>query len=516
LLSSAPEVGGILVVHAPSGGDDNAAIEALIACAKTVKIPLLIAAMGEQTGLPHRHLLAQAGLACFETPEAAISGFRHLIRNRRNRAAARELPASKVLQTAADAGAAQQVFMAARTAGQSALNRDQALALAAAYHIPVVAGGHAATPEAAATLACRIGFPVVVKLSHPDLPANRITGSIQFDLPDGPAVQRAAQLMFEGLSQRGAWLPGADFLVQHQAPRGTQLRILVADHEIFGPVIGFGPGGGDPDDFSALAIGLPPLNLPLAQALIERASVAPQLAAHRGAPAADLNAVAASLVRISQMIIDHTEILRLDLDPLFAYEAGVVAASAKITLRPPAATRPSLIISPYPSEWISHQTFGGEAFTLRPVRPEDADAHAELFARLSPEDVRYRFFSAIRRLPDEAVVRMTDVDYHREMAIIAKRDETGETAGVARLVRNDTDGLTAEFAVLVEAAAKGKGLASALMKAIIAWGAAQSVREINGQILADNQPMLTFIRRLGFTVERIVGESDIVEARLSL
>jgi acetyltransferase len=100
------------------------------------------------------------------------------------------------------------------------------------------------------------------------------------------------------------------------------------------------------------------------------------------------------------------------------------------------------------------------------------------------------------------------------MAIIAVDEATGQTAGVARLVRNDTDGASAEFAVVVEPAAKGVGLASALMRAIIAWGKSQEVAEINGQILADNQPMLAFIKRLGFTVRRIPEEPDILEAIL--
>jgi acetyltransferase len=174
-----------------------------------------------------------------------------------------------------------------------------------------------------------------------------------------------------------------------------------------------------------------------------------------------------------------------------------------------------LVISPYPAELTSTYEARGETYTLRPIRPEDADAHARLFARFTPEDMRFRFFSSIRNMPAEQVVRMTDIDYGREMAIVAINDTTGETAGAARLVRNDTDGMTAEFAVAVEPAAKGKGLASALMRAIIDWGKSQNVAEISGQILADNAPMLAFIRRLGFTIHHIAGESDIVEARLA-
>jgi acetyltransferase len=513
MLSSVPQLGGILVVHAPTGGDDSAAIEGLIACAKTVKIPLLIAAMGEARGLEHRHRLAHAGLACFDTPEGAITGFRQLIRNRQNRAAARELPPSKVLTVSPDSESASRKIAAARAAGHGMLVQDEALALISAYKIPVTAGRLAGTPEEAAMLAGTIGFPVVVKLSHPELPTNRIAGSIALDLPDGRAVREAVRAIQARLTARGEWLPGARFLVQHQAPRGTQLRIRVADQPYLGPVIGFGAGGGDPEDYSGLAVELPPLNLPLAHALIERSPVAAALRAHRGQPAADREAIAATLVRVSQLIIDFPDILVLDLDPLFAHEHGIVAASARLLLRPPSAARPPLVISPYPAELTARYEAKGRTFTLRPIRPEDADAHGAMFARLTPEDIRFRFFSAMRALSPEQISRMTDVDYGREMAMIAV-DEAGATAGVARLVRNDTDGATAEFAVVVEPAVKGLGLASALMRAIIAWGKGQGVAEINGQILADNAPMLAFIKRLGFTIVRIPGEPDIVEAKL--
>jgi acetyltransferase len=514
LLSSAPEVGGILVVHTPTGPDDETTMAALIACAQTVKIPLLIAACGDAQGAVHRHRLAQAGLASFETPEAAIAGFRQLIRNRRNRAAARELPASKVLTIAPDPARVTAAIAAARAAGSDRLVQDAALEIVAAYKIPTAVSRRATTPAEAEAAATAIGYPVVLKLSHPDMPTNRIAGSIALDLPDGPAVQAAARAITARLQQRGVLLPGATFLVQKQAPRGTQLRIHVADDPTLGPLIGFGAGGGDPEARAALAIELPPLNLALASALIARSPVAPLLAAHRGQPAADMDAIAATLVRISQLIIDTPEILALDLDPLFANETGVIASSARILLRAPGAGRPRLVISPYPAELTSHYEAKGQQFLLRPIRPEDTDAHAALLDRFSPEDMRYRFFSAVRKMPAEQIVRLTDIDYDREMAIIAVREATGETAGVARLVRNDTDGASAEFAVAVEAAAKGTGLAAALMRAIIDWGKAKGVVEITGQILADNAPMLAFIRKLGFSIHRIQGESDIVEATL--
>jgi acetyltransferase len=509
MLSSAPEVGGILVVHAPGDAvDDTVAMAALEACAKTVKVPLLIVAMGEASGLTHRHRLAAAGLACFDTPEAAIAGFRFLLRNRANRAAARELPSSKILQVAPDAMAVRDILAGARARGQTLLVQDEALALVAAYKVPVVATSRAANPAQAAAAAAAIGFPVVVKAGDPDMPFNRPPGSVALDLPDAAAVEAAAARM-------AARLPGAVFVVQHLVRSGVPLRIRVADAPFMGPAIGFGAGGGDLDDISGLTVDLPPLNLPLAQALIARSGVSAMLAAHRGQTSADIEAVAACLVRVSQLIVDIPEILSLDLDPVFAGAEGVLAASGRIVLRSAGAVRPPLVIPPYPAELTRVYEAKGRTFLLRPIRPEDADQHAALFARMPAEDMRYRFFSSMKNLPPEQIARMTDIDYAREMAIVAVDEASGQTAGAARLVRNDTDGKTAEFAVAVDAGAKGLGLASALMRDVIAWGKSQGVEEITGQILSDNQPMLAFIKGLGFRIERVAGESDIVEAKLN-
>jgi acetyltransferase len=183
-----------------------------------------------------------------------------------------------------------------------------------------------------------------------------------------------------------------------------------------------------------------------------------------------------------------------------------------VVLRADATSR--LAILPYPTEWVRRHDSGGEVVVIRPIRPEDAAAHAALFARLSPEDVRYRFFSAIRALSAEQIARLTQVDYEREMALVAVRPN-GDTVGVARLVREMDTG-EAEFAVVVQADAKGHGIAGALMRHLLDWGRSKGVREVVGQVLADNAPMLAFIRKLGFKVRRSPGDADIMEARLAL
>jgi acetyltransferase len=225
--------------------------------------------------------------------------------------------------------------------------------------------------------------------------------------------------------------------------------------------------------------------------------------------------VAEALVRISQLVVDFPEIAELDLNPLIVDTDGVLAADAWLRLRAAGDTSGGLAISPYPANLVEHLTLrDGERLVVRPVRPEDAEQHGAFFARLSPQDIRYRFFTAMRELSAELTARLTQIDYDREMALIAAREATGETVGVARLVsENEHEG---EFAVIVQADMKGRGVASHLMRRLIDWARGRGMGAIVGQVLADNAPMLAFVRRLGFTVKRMTGEPDVMEVRLAL
>jgi len=238
-----------------------------------------------------------------------------------------------------------------------------------------------------------------------------------------------------------------------------------------------------------VGVDLPPLNLPLAQAL---ASLA---------PGDDRETLAETLVRVSQLVVDFPRIAALSLG----------GGEVKLRLHRD-GDRLRLAIPPYPAELVGHFEARGETLLIRPIRPEDAQAHAELFRRLAPEDVRFRFFSTMREISSEQMARLTQVDYTREMAFVAVREATGETVGVSRLIHEPGE-VGAEFAVLVEPAMKGKGLASHLMQRLFDWAAEAGIAEIFGLILADNAPMLSFVRRLGFRLRHLPEEPDVLEAR---
>jgi acetyltransferase len=505
-----PGAGGVMVVHAPAGGGDAMAIAELAASRDTMKVPLLVCAMGETTGAACRRSLAQAGMAVFATPEQAVRGFLHLVQDRRNRAAARELPHSTVLTVTPDRDAVRGVFAAIRRAGRRATTQDEALAVVSAYGIPVVPGRAVATADDAAVAAALLGFPAVVKLRQSVRPDQRASRGLALDLHDGAEVTSAARLLAARQTAEGGELP---LLVQRQAHRWRELRVRVADDATFGPIISFGQGGTTADIVCDVAADLPPLNLALAHGLIGRTRAAATLARFRDNPPANQFAVAEALVRVSQLIVDFPEIAELDLNPLIVDADGVLAADAWLRLRAAGDAGGGLAITPYPAELMEHWTTNdGERLLVRPIRPEDADQHGAFFARLSPQDIRYRFFTAMRELSREQMARLTQIDYDREMAFVAVREANGQTVGVARLVGEDEQ--SGEFAVIVQGDMKGRGVARHLMQRLIDWARGRGLREMVGQVLADNAPMLAFVRHLGFTVKRMPEEPDVVEARL--
>ena len=330
---------------------------------------------------PCRRSLAEAGMAVFATPEQAVRGFLHLVTDRRNRAAARELPNSTVLAVAPDRDAVRDVFAAIRRSGRLATTQDEALAVLSAYGVPVVPNRAVASPADAADAAMLLGFPAVVKLRQSVRPDARASGGLALDLHDAAEVVAAADMLIARHAAAGADASGPPLLVQRQAVRWRELRIQVADDATFGPIIGFGHGGTTADILRDVAADLPPLNLPLAHGLIARTRAAATLARFRDNPPANEAAVAEALVRVSQLIVDFPEIAELDLNPLIVDADGVVAADAWLCLREAGDPGGGLAITPYPVELTEHwATQDSERLTIRPIRPEDAEQHGAFFA----------------------------------------------------------------------------------------------------------------------------------------
>jgi acetyltransferase len=517
MLAALPEVDTVIALHAPvAGASAETSAAALSAAAKATRAaPVLVCWAGEATAAPQRLALARGGLAVFATPEAAVRGALQLSEDRRNRLAAAELPGREVLALAPDRDAVRALFARVRAEGRLELTDDEALAVLAAYGMPVVQGRAVRDATHAVAAAGALGFPVVLKLRSPDIRSKTEIGGVATGLRSAAALREAAAAMLEAARRLRPEARLDGFLVQRQVGRGLELRLRLEDEPMFGPFIGFGLGGTAADLLGDEAFDLPPLNDALAKSLIARSRAAALLAGYRDHPPADLEAVEDALVRLSQVAVDFPEIAALGVNPLVARADGVVALDARCTLRPAGAAS-LLAIPPYPQEWVAPWTTrGGEVLTIRPIRPEDAEAHGAFFRRLTPEDIRWRFFSQLRELPPQQIARMTQLDYDREMAFVAvrrARDGTEEMLGVSRLIR-EPDGVTGEFAVIVDRAMKGQGLGRHLMERLFAWARATGIATIAGQVLADNAPMLAFVKSLGFEAKRSAEDEEVFDVR---
>jgi acetyltransferase len=279
----------------------------------------------------------------------------------------------------------------------------------------------------------------------------------------------------------------------------------------------FGAGGTAVEVIADTAHALPPLDLKLAARLIDETRISRLLAGYRDRPRADIAAIAQALVRVSYLVTDHPEIRELDINPLLGDEHGCIALDARVRVADQTAEpRRPMSVRPYPVEWEKEETAGDVGrVLLRPIRPEDEALYPRFFERMSPEDVRMRFFTARPDLSHKFLARMTQVDYAREMAFIALSVPGGELLGIARLIA-EPDYVRAEFAILVRSDLKGKGLGWRLMQHLIAYARAEGLQEIYGQVLATNATMLNMCSELGFAIEAPEADVGLRLARLRL
>jgi acetyltransferase len=523
VLAKSRAYDALLVMLVPTALVDNLAVaHAVAAFAATARRPLFTVWMGGPAVAAARHALSAAGVPHYDTPTSAVRAYLQLVHYARNQASLIETPDSRALR-AHDSERARAVIDRALAAGADADARTQlgepaAKALLAAYGIPVVESIRVTTHAEAMAAAAKLGYPLAVKLLSPDVSHKSDIGGVQLDIDDDAQLAAALKRIDDNLRLHRPQARLAGYTLQRMATRSGAYELLLGltTDPVFGPAIVFGAGGTAVEVLRDTAVALPPLNSALARDLVARTDIARLLQGYRDRPPAALDALIDALLALSQLVIDHPRLVELDINPLLCDARGVLALDARATVAAEPAGR--LAIRPYPSELETRVTLpDGEVVTVRPIRPEDEAMHRAFLEQVSPEDLRFRFFRVTNRFSHEFLAGFTQIDYDREMALIAIRpaaDGQPETLGVVRAV-SDADNAQAEFAILVRTDFKGHGLGEALMRRIIDYQARRGTGLLYGEVLINNHAMLALCKALGFRVDP--GEPDeIVRVELPL
>jgi acetyltransferase len=499
-----PNVDALLAMYSPVAVTaPEAAAAAVAEQASGSAKPVLAAWLGELDDDASRACLEAAGIPNFYTPENAVEAFSFLCAYRRNHAQLMEVPVARDAdEPRTDLSRARALFEEALAEKRSLLTEHEAKALLASFGLPVPVSTVCRTREQAIEAARAIGFPVVIKVHSPDITHKSDVGGVRLNLQNADMVASAFEDMMRHVRslRPQARIEGAVVQPMLRFAHAREVLVGVATDPVFGPVISFGAGGVSVEAVRDTALALPPLNSPLAHELMARTRVHRLLVGYRDVPPVDLDALAAILRGVSRMVCAAAWIREMDLNPVLAHPGGAVIADVRVVIDPARGSTPPryghMAIHPYPTELEGEITLrDARKVRVRPIRPEDAERELRFFAGLSERSRYHRFMQHLPQLPPRMLARFTQLDYDRELALVALHGE--EFVAVGRYAPNP-DGKTAEFALTVADAWQAKGLGRALLARLCDAARAAGYEALYGHILAENHEMLDLATRMGF------------------
>jgi acetyltransferase len=517
---SAPEINGLVIVFVPQAVSDAADVAATLSeVLRGKSYPIFAVWMGGEGVEKGREIFSKAGIPTYETPERAIESFMYMHSYAHNLELLQQTPPKLHHILKFDKAKAGAIVNNALSKKQQFLTEMESKEILSAYGVPVNRTEVAASPEDAVSLADDIGYPVAMKIYSRDIIHKSDANGVQLNLRGDENVRQAFTKL---MADAHAYNPKAEIkgvTIQSMLGRSDYELILGSKKDpVFGPVIMFGMGGIMTEILKDQAIALPPLNRLLAKRLMESTRVYQLLKGYRNRPPANIERLEEILIGLSQLITDFPEIAELDINPLILMGDKPCAVDARVIIRPSDIPSPlHLVISPYPDQYeTATTTKGGLNLLIRPIKPEDATNLLDFFRTLSARSIYYRFFGPLKTLSHEMLAYFTQIDYDRNMALVAIDDTDGKDKilGVARLM-SKAEGLEPEFAVVVGDPWHGKGIGAALMEHLIEIARGRGIESIRGIVLAENTNMLSLARKFKSTVRSCEGNQYELEVDLA-
>jgi len=513
-------VDGILAILTPQAMTDAAAVARdLVEIAKDAYKTVLASFMGEDDVAEGRRILVQGKIPAYEKPEDAVRSFLNMVEYQRNLRLLTETPATIPHAFTPNTANNRKIISDIASSGRIILTAPEVKEILANYDIPVPKGGLVKNPREARALAADIGFPVVMKIVSPDIIYERDVGGIISDIQTEEEIDPAYDRIMDAVRSKAPDARIFGMYIEEMIEKRYELLIGSKKDPIFGPVIVFGMGGVAVDVFKDTNIGIPPLNMSLAQQLIDGTKISTLLKGYRGAAAVDVAAIQFLLYKFAYLVMDFPEISEMDINPFAVDERGGIVLDAKIILDEKVAGKTikpfsHMVICPYPREYERTVLIRrGRSVLLRPIRPEDEPMQEEMFSTFSTETKRFRFFGPVKET-HEMLARYTQIDYDREMAIIAELTEGGreKMAGVARLIA-DPYNETAEYAIVIGDPWQRQGLGTIMTRYILEIARNRGIKKVYAYLLEDNANMLDLFLKFKFTHQK---EEDMYRVELLL
>jgi acetyltransferase len=498
-------IDGLLILCVPQvvANPDKLA-ERLIDISRKTTRPIITSFMGEASVIHARQILNTNNIPTYDTPDAAVESYMYLYHYERHLAQLYETPEELNIKTPAHKETIKKILDAAEKEKRDLLNEMESKTFLELYGIKTTKPHVAETEDKAAQLAEKIGYPVVMKIHSPQITHKSDVGGVVLDLRCKEDVKKTFKEMIKRAKEKA---PDAKILgvtIQKMIKtHGYELIMGSKKDPVFGSAILFGLGGIYTELFKDRSIGFPPLNQVLAQRIIEKTRAYELLKGFRGLPPVNMTKVEETLVNFSQLIIDYPEIKEIDINPLIASGDELIAVDARIILDKNWKDKPHLIIMPYPTKYVKTVKLkDGTEVLLRPIKPEDELLWLDMFQTFSQETVRFRFFRILKDTPHEMRTRYCNIDYDREIAIVAevKEKDKRRFLGVTRVILKPGSTDEAEYALVVTDKWQRLGLGSEFIDYTIEIAKDKGVKKLYGVVLKDNVPMLTLCREKNFKI----------------
>ena len=438
-----PGVNGILVLYTPQGNatPDEMATE-VSALVKGSSKPVLTVLMGGETVRGGRKIFAAAAIPCYGTPEEAARTYLSMYQYARNLEQLYETPSELPIDVAPPKHNLQALLRRVAASGRTVLSEEESKRFITTYGFPVIKQIQADTVAEALTAAEKIGYPVVLKIVSHEITHKSAAGGVEVGVCSPADLERAFAKIMKRVKKSSPKAVIEGVSVQEMVREVDYELILGMKKDAqFGSVIVFGAGGVAAEGLADFSVSLPPLNQTLALRMMEETRIFRTIRKPRkGIVAPDIAELEELLTMLSNIVVDFPEIAEIDINPLVVSHGKACAVDARIVIDTGVLEgkpkRPHLVITPYPTRYVAPWRLSdGTEVLLRPIRPEDEPMEYDLLMTSSAETLRGRFFQNKVEITHEMLVRFTNIDYDREMAIVAEltQGKKKRIIGVGRL-----------------------------------------------------------------------------------